>query len=104
MPWNFPFWQVFRFAIPTLIAGNTVLLKHASNVQSCSKKIEDLFIAAGFPSGTFQSLIISSVEMKPFISHHQISGLSLTGSTEAGKAVGKIAGNSYGQAGIQVAN
>ncbi len=94
MPWNFPFWQVFRFAIPTLISGNTVLLKHASNVQSCSKKIEDLFITAGFPSRTFQSLIISSIEMEPFISHHQISGLSLTGSTEAGKAVGKIAGNS----------
>ena len=92
MPWNFPFWQVFRFSIPTLFAGNTILLKHASNVQGCSKIIEKLFHDSEFPEGVFQSLIIGSDEIEKVISHPFISAVTLTGSTEAGKSVGKIAG------------
>ncbi len=92
MPWNFPFWQVFRFSIPTILAGNTILLKHASNVQGCSKIIEKLFYDSEFPEGVFQSLIISSDEIKKVISHQFVSAVTLTGSTEAGKSVGEIAG------------
>ena len=92
MPWNFPFWQFFRVAAPALMVGNTVLLKHASNVSGCSLKIEELFKLAGFPEGTVQSLLLSGSKMNDVISHPLVQGVSLTGSTEAGKKVASIAG------------
>jgi len=92
MPWNFPFWQVFRFAIPALITGNSVILKHASNVQGCAIQLENLFKDAGFRKGLFQNLSLSSNNLKDVIEHSIIQGVSLTGSTSAGKAVGEIAG------------
>jgi succinate-semialdehyde dehydrogenase/glutarate-semialdehyde dehydrogenase len=80
MPWNFPFWQVFRFAVPTLMAGNTVLLKHASNVQMCARHIEDFFINAGFPPDIFLNLCIGSSRMEKIISNDVIKAVSITGS------------------------
>ena len=92
MPWNFPFWQVFRYAIPSLIVGNGVLLKHASNVQGCANMIKDCFIEAGFPNDIFNNLQIPSSLVSKVIEHDQIQGVAFTGSTNAGKAVAKIAG------------
>ena len=92
MPWNFPFWQVFRYAIPSLIVGNGVLLKHASNVQGCANMIKDSFIEAGFPNDIFNNLQIPSSFVSKVIEHNQIQGIAVTGSTNAGKAVAKIAG------------
>lgn len=92
MPWNFPFWQVFRFAIPALTAGNTVLLKHASNVTLCAKEIEKIFLEAGFETGVFQSLIIESSRIEEVIANPSIKAISLTGSEAAGKSVGALAG------------
>ena len=92
MPWNFPFWQVFRFAIPTLIAGNSIIIKHASNVQGCANQLEKLFKDAGFQKGLYQNLSLSSINMKDIIEHSTIQGVSFTGSTLAGKAVGELAG------------
>ena len=92
MPWNFPFWQVFRYAIPSLIVGNGVLLKHASNVQGCANMIKDCFIEAGFPNDIFNNLQIPSSLVSKVIEHDQIQGVAITGSTNAGKAVAKIAG------------
>ena len=92
MPWNFPFWQVFRYAIPSLIVGNGVLLKHASNVQGCANVIKDCFIEAGFPNDIFNNLQIPSSLVSKIIEHDQIQGVAITGSTNAGKAVAKIAG------------
>lgn len=92
MPWNFPFWQVFRFAAPTIMAGNTAVLKHASNVPGCALAIEDLFREAGFPENVFRSLLIDSSMVKNVIQHRAIKGVSLTGSTPAGKSVAAIAG------------
>ncbi|KQC13579.1 MAG: succinate-semialdehyde dehydrogenase [Desulfuromonas sp. SDB] len=92
MPWNFPFWQVFRFAVPTLIAGNGVLVKHASNVPGCSEAIEEIFNSAGFPPDIYKNLLLSSSQALNIISHPLIKGVSLTGSTEAGKSVAKAAG------------
>lgn len=93
MPWNFPFWQVFRFAIPTLIAGNTVLLKHASNVQICARNIESLFIGAGFPPSVFRNLVIGSDRVDKIIKHDCIRAVSLTGSESAGQKVAEAAGS-----------
>ncbi len=93
MPWNFPFWQVFRFAVPTLMAGNTVLLKHASNVQICAQKIESLFTQAGFPHSVFRNLAVGSGRMGKIIKHDCIKGVSLTGSEAAGQKVAEKAGN-----------
>lgn len=93
MPWNFPFWQVFRFAAPALMAGNTVLLKHASNVPGCSLAIEDVFRKSGFPKGAFRSLLISSDQVGKAIENPLVRGVTLTGSRSAGRTVAKKAGS-----------
>lgn len=92
MPWNFPFWQVFRFAIPALMSGNVVLLKHAPNVPMCAQEIESLFTEAGIPEGVFQSLFLTNEDAGKLIDSGLISGVSLTGSDRAGSAVSAIAG------------
>jgi acyl-CoA reductase-like NAD-dependent aldehyde dehydrogenase len=94
MPWNFPFWQAIRQAVPATLAGNTVLLKHASNVQGCAAALEDAFAAAEFPSGVFQSLAIGSDAVQPVIEDPRIRGVSLTGSEGAGRSVAGSAGRS----------
>lgn len=92
MPWNFPFWQVFRYAIPNLLLGNTVLLKHAPNVFGCACAIQDLMEAAGLPSGAFQSLLIDTDQTARVIADPRVAGVTLTGSERAGRAVAAIAG------------
>ena len=92
MPWNFPFWQVFRFAAPALMAGNAGVLKHASNVPGCALAIEQVFIDAGFPPGVFRTLLIGSRQVKAVIENPLVSAVTLTGSTPAGKAVASQAG------------
>ncbi|MEO1653814.1 MAG: aldehyde dehydrogenase family protein, partial [Bacteroidota bacterium] len=92
MPWNFPFWQVLRFAIPAILAGNTALLKHASNVPGCSQTLEAIFLEAGFPESTFRSLLIKGSEVAQVIGHPLVKAVTLTGSTPAGKAVAQKAG------------
>ncbi len=87
MPWNFPFWQVFRFAVPTLMAGNTVILKHASNVSGCSLVIDDAFKSAGFHKSAFSSLLTSGTSVKNVIQDDRIKGVSFTGSTDVGRQV-----------------
>ena len=93
MPWNFPFWQVFRFAAPTLMAGNTGVLKHASNVFGCALAIEKVFVDAGFPTGVFRALLIGSRQVKAVIENPMVCAVTLTGSTPAGKAVAAQAGS-----------
>ncbi|MFO7745861.1 MAG: NAD-dependent succinate-semialdehyde dehydrogenase [Psychroflexus sp.] len=92
MPWNFPFWQVFRFAAPTLTSGNTGLLKHASNVFGCAGKIEEVFIKAGYPKAVFQNLIIHHDETESVVSHDAVKAITLTGSERAGSSVAQLAG------------
>ncbi len=92
MPWNFPFWQVFRFVAPGLMAGNAGVLKHASNVQGCAKAIEDLLREAGFPQDLFRTLMIGSRAVEAVIEHPGISAVTLTGSEPAGRAVARKAG------------
>lgn len=92
MPWNFPFWQVLRFGIPALAAGNVCLLKHASNVPMCALRIERAFTEAGFPEGVFQTLLIGADGVRQLIEADEVDGVSLTGSTQAGASVGSLAG------------
>ena len=92
MPWNFPFWQVFRFAAPTLMAGNGAVLKHASNVPRCALAIEEIFSDAGFPPHLFRTLMIGGDSVERVIQTLEVRAVSLTGSTEAGRAVGRAAG------------
>ncbi|HEU0180515.1 MAG TPA: NAD-dependent succinate-semialdehyde dehydrogenase [Blastocatellia bacterium] len=92
MPWNFPFWQVFRFAAPALMAGNVCLLKHASNVPQCALAIEEIFRRAGFPEGAFQTLLIGSDQVERALDNPRVVAATLTGSAAAGSSMATAAG------------
>ncbi len=92
MPWNFPFWQVIRFAAPNLMAGNVGILKHASNVSGCALALEEVFREAGFPEGAFQSLLISTHKVGKLLKDRRVKAATLTGSERAGSSVAQIAG------------
>lgn len=92
MPWNFPFWQVIRCAVPALLGGNTVLLKHASNVPQCARALEDLFLEAGLPAGAFTTLFIDNEQVAGVIADARVHAVALTGSERAGRSVAAAAG------------
>ena len=92
MPWNFPFWQVYRFAAPALMAGNTVLLKHASNVPQCALAMEDIAREAGFPDGAFRTLLIGGSKVESVLRDARVAAATLTGSEPAGSAVARVCG------------
>ncbi len=92
MPWNFPFWQVFRCAAPALMAGNAVVLKHSSNVPRCALTVEDVFRKAGLPADIFRTLMIGSHQVEPVIENGHIRGVALTGSDHAGRQVAAVSG------------
>lgn len=91
MPWNYPFWQVMRFAIPTLTAGNTALLKHASNVPGCALIIQDIFEKSAYPKGSFQTILVSHDQIERIIENDIVKAVSLTGSEKAGRSIAAIA-------------
>ncbi|MGD1903401.1 MAG: NAD-dependent succinate-semialdehyde dehydrogenase [Geitlerinemataceae cyanobacterium] len=93
MPWNFPLWQVFRFAAPALMAGNVGILKHASNVPQCALAIERVLMEAGFPSGTFQTLLVGASQVEAIVRDDRVKGAALTGSEPAGASLASIAGD-----------
>ncbi|MBN2731684.1 MAG: NAD-dependent succinate-semialdehyde dehydrogenase [Balneolaceae bacterium] len=93
MPWNFPFWQLFRFAAPALVAGNSAVLKHSSNVTGCALEIESILHKAGVPENVFRTLIADNDQAQKVIEHEHIKAVTLTGSTRAGKAVAEKAGS-----------
>lgn len=92
MPWNFPFWQVFRFAAPVLLGGNTIILKHAPNVTGCAIAMQQIFLDAGFPEHVFQTVVIDVDLVENIIAHDIVQGVTLTGSERAGSAVASLAG------------
>ena len=92
MPWNYPFWQVLRFAVPTISAGNTVLLKHASNVTGCALTLQKLFETSGYPKGCFQTLLANHDSINKLIEDDRVKAVSLTGSEKAGRAIAEISG------------
>lgn len=92
MPWNFPFWQLFRFGAPALMAGNAVILKHAEVTTGCALKIEEIIHDSGIPSDLFRTILVENGDMKPIIQHEGIAAVTLTGSTRAGKIVASQAG------------
>ncbi|WP_452231865.1 NAD-dependent succinate-semialdehyde dehydrogenase [Lacinutrix sp. MEBiC02595] len=102
MPWNYPFWQVFRFAVPTLTAGNTAVLKHASNVSGCALAIQEIFEEAGYPKGCFQTLITDHKNIEAILKGDSIRAVSLTGSEKAGKTIAKIAGENLKKAVLEL--
>lgn len=93
MPWNFPFWQVFRAAAPSLLAGNSMVLKHASSVPGCALAIEQLFVQAGAPLGLFQTLLVKGADTAHIIRHPSLRKIALTGSEDAGRSVASLAGD-----------
>src|SRR5215472_9326202 len=92
MPWNFPYWQVFRFAAPALMAGNTVVLKHASNVSRVALEIERVMLEAGLPRGIFRTVLVHGSEVSPLIKDRRITAVTLTGSEAAGISVASVCG------------